>query len=478
MKRRFWPAALICLLMLAVVWLLQRQGGPLPAWVSWESRQILCQPERGEPEKIVLARRTVTVYDGGTPVWQSDRDIRVQDVLWGDIDHDGAGELMLLCWRRGRYGSSRPFWVTEDEKTWSQHIYLYDWTEEAVRPIWMASDIGMEVSQWSFGEASRLVLTDRTGGQSAWDWISWGLQWVEPSTLTFAALGDNLIHRQIYDYAFRHLDGCFDDLFAGLQEELSQYDVTSINQETIYVDRPGDYSDYPRFGTPVEVGNAVVKAGFDIVSCATNHTLDKGAAAIDLTAKLYESAGVTYAGIQPTSDEAYEPFALFEKNGVRCAVFSYTQFTNGIPLPEEAPYAVHILEEAQVQADLEAGRAAADLCLIYVHWGTEYAEAPDDAQREWAQRFADWGADVVIGTHPHVVQPYEWVTGSGGNQALVYYSLGNFISAQTDEACRRGGLAWFTVRKENGRCTVTDCGLKGLLTENDGGHITTRLAAP
>lgn len=183
MKRRvgLGIAAGICLLACAAFLLLSRTGYLLPTWISWETGQITCQPEAGEPEQIVLKRRTVTVFDQGKAVWQSDREIRVQDVLWGDIDHDGANELMLLCWKRGRYGDSRPFWVTEDEKTWSQHIYLYDWTEGEIKPIWMASDIGLDAVQWSFDETDRLVITERSGEQSAWDWISWGLSRLEPS---------------------------------------------------------------------------------------------------------------------------------------------------------------------------------------------------------------------------------------------------------------------------------------------------------
>lgn len=174
-------AAGACLLVVAAFVLLLRNGSLLPAWISWETVQLQGRPETGEPEEITLERRTVTVFDQGEAVWQSDREIRVQDVLWGDIDHDGAKELMLLCWKRGRYGDSRPFWVKEDEKSWSQHIYLYDWTDGEIRPIWMASDIGMDAVSWSFDESSRLVITDRNGTQSAWDWLSWGLSKLELS---------------------------------------------------------------------------------------------------------------------------------------------------------------------------------------------------------------------------------------------------------------------------------------------------------
>lgn len=477
-KRRIWitigvAAVLIAAIAVLTVW---KNGGFLPGWISWNSTEI----DGGDSVRIVLSGRQVRVMDGDTTVWQSDRAIRVQDALWCDIDHDQAPELLLLCWKRGRYGESRPFWVTEDEQSWSQHIFLYDWTGEGVRPIWMASDIGMEAVGWQFDETRRLIITDRQGRETAWDWVSWGLSKIEllPDTaaLTFAALGDNLIHRQIYEYAFRHFDGCFDDLFAGVRDELSRYDVTSLNQETIYVDDPAEYSDYPLFGTPLEVGEAVVRAGFDVVSCATNHALDKGTAAIDLTAAFYAENGVLCAGIQPSTDGAYRPYALLEKNGITCAVFSYTETTNGHKLPEEAPYALHTLDdEQQVRADLLLGREAADVSIVYVHWGTEYAETPDENQRYWAQIFADCGVDVVIGTHPHVVQPYEWATGADGHETLVFYSLGNFISAQTGEACRHGGLAYFTVTKENGQCSVTDYGLKTLVTEEDNGHYSTRV---
>lgn len=472
MKRKLRIAILsvIILAVGAVLLLLLRMGYLLPTWISWEAKTISGTPV------ITLKNRAVTVTVGDETIWKTDRTIPVQDVLWDDIDHDAEPELMLLCWKRGRYGDSRPFWVEKDDPVWTQHIFLYDWIDGEIQPIWMASDLGMDVAEWSFSDHTRLLLTERNGTQSAWDWQSWGLSRVEATSLSFAAVGDLLIHRSIYDHGFRRHDGNFDHLFAEIQGELKQYDVTSIHQETIYVDDPGDYSDYPRFGTPIEVGQAVVNAGFDIISCASNHALDKGMEAIDLTADLYEAANILYAGIQSSEDTEYRPYEIFDRNGIRCAVFSYTQSTNGLPIPEDAPFAVHTLfDEEQVRVDLQASREQADLVLVYVHWGTEYADAPDEFQHYWAQVFADCGADVVIGTHPHVLQPMEWVTGVSGNQTLVYYSLGNFISAQTEEACTKGGLAYFSVVKENGGCRVIDHGLKQLTTTHESGHYTTTI---
>lgn len=474
MKKYWFLTGVAAVLIAAATLLLYKTELVLPIWITWQEREILCP----EGQKIVLKDRTVTVFDRGETVWQSDARIRVQDILWCDMDHDEQEELLLLCWKKGRYGRSRPFWEEEkQEKTWSQHIYIYDWTGETMYPLWMASDIGLYVAEWSFDTERRLVITDRQGSRSAWDWVSWGLSSIAlRNRLTFGAVGDNLIHEQIYTYALRHFDGCFDDLFAYVQEELSRYDVTSINQETIYVEDPALYGSFPSFGTPIQVGEAVVKAGFDIVTCATNHALDRGVEAIDLTASFYEQNDVICAGIQHSSDKAYRPYEVLEENGIRCAIFSYTQWTNGMEPPKDMPYMLHILEdEQQIRSDLLAAKAEADACVVYVHWGTEYASEADESQRKWAKLFADCGVDVVIGTHPHVLQEVAWVSGENGEETLVYYSLGNFISAQTEDVCRTSGLAYFTLEKEEGEVRVTDHGLKRLYTQWDNGHYTTVL---
>lgn len=137
-----------------------------------------------------------------------------------------------------------------------------------MQPLWMASDIGMEVVSWQFDPEARLLITDRSGNVTAWDWLTWGLTAIALPKISFtmAALGDLLIHRQIYDYYLRREDGCFDGMFADVLEKLSTFDVTAIQQETIYVNSPGEYRLYPVFGTPLEVGEAVVKAGFDVVA--------------------------------------------------------------------------------------------------------------------------------------------------------------------------------------------------------------------
>lgn len=465
---RKWIIGIAAGLLAAIaLWLCLRPGNEPPRWVPWQERTLTA----GE-RTVSLTGRRVTVTAAGETLWQSEPDTLVQDALAADIDRDGAPELLLLTWRQGRYGSSRPFWAEEDEAAWTQRIDIYD-LGERVQPRWMASDIGLEAAGWRFSETARLVITDRTGTESAWDWLSWGLERIalEPETVTVAALGELLVHRQIYDYYLGRESGGFGGMFSELEAVLSAYDVTALHLETPLVDEPADYGTYPVFGTPLEVGEALIDAGFDLVSCASNHALDQGLAGIDRTAALFRGAGVVCAGIQPESDGAYRPYALWERNGIRVAVLSYTETTNGHALPEEAPYVLHTLDDkAQVTADLAAARAEADAVLVFVHWGDEYAETPNEAQKVWAQLFADGGADVVLGTHPHVRQPWAWVTGATGHETLVYYSLGNCLSAQTDAACRLGSLAAFTLTRTGDGCTVTPEALRTVETRYDHGR--------
>ena len=119
--------------------------------------------------------RRITLSEEGVEIWQLPKNVLAQDFLYGDIDHDGQDELMILCWKRGRYGKRRPSWVKRDEIGWSQHIYIYEVENSVVRPKWMASDIGMKAASWKFDDG-KLIITDTEGVTTKWVWISWGLE--------------------------------------------------------------------------------------------------------------------------------------------------------------------------------------------------------------------------------------------------------------------------------------------------------------
>lgn len=155
------------------------RGVFLPCWIEWkEKKEEISEREIGKTE-ILLEHRHLTVEKSGEMLWESPKNVLVQDYLWCDINHDEKNELILLCWRIGRYGDAKPYWVEKDEKTWSQHIYIYQWKEGGIHPLWMASDIGMDVKEFAFDAKKRLMITEKDGKESCWDWISWGLTLVE-----------------------------------------------------------------------------------------------------------------------------------------------------------------------------------------------------------------------------------------------------------------------------------------------------------
>ncbi len=181
-KKRLWPvlaalagAAALCFGLLRYG---RSAGWFLPGWVRWESR-VCFDGEDGV--EIRLEKKQVRLFAGGICFWTSPPEIRVQDALSCDIDGDGAQELLLLCWKQGRFGSSRPFWIESDETDWSQHLFVYEYDRESVRAQWMSSYMGVDAAELSAEELSGgrqpawgLRIADPDGNVSRWVWDSWG----------------------------------------------------------------------------------------------------------------------------------------------------------------------------------------------------------------------------------------------------------------------------------------------------------------
>ena len=431
--------------MAAVLYTLWHNGCFLPKWIQWKNGNYY---DHADQYEVSLEHKQINVRYNNVIIWTSPEGVKVQDAISCDIDNDQKEELILLCWKVGRYGRYKPFWIEKDERSWSQHIFVYEYDLGEIRPKWMSSYIGQDVADMDVYSESdslnRLFLTDPKGEVSCWKWDSWGFT-KEDRSVSFTVFGDNIIHEPIYRYGLYHEED-FDFLFANMEDTISESDVAIINQETPLIDDPAMYSDYPRFGTPIGVGQAIVDAGFDIVTCATNHVLDKGTRGIEITRDFFDSNDVICLGIQKESERDYIPYTIFVKNGIRFALLNYTYGTNGIRIPDDNPNMVHLLaDEEKIREDINEARSQADFVMIFVHWGTENSQQVDDSQRKWTQVFLESDVDVVIGTHPHVLQPYELLTNENGHQMLVYYSIGNFISAQSEKSCIKGGMAGFTV---------------------------------
>lgn len=288
----------------------------------------------------------------------------------------------------------------------------------------------------------------------------------EPSTtamskVTLVAVGDNLIHNTLID-AGEQENGSRDytSFYENIKSEISSADIAVINQETMLGGSSFAYAGYPCFNTPWEVGDAAIDAGFDIFTCATNHSLDVGYAGIEQECKYFDShPEVTHVGTYD-SEEEYNSVVYYEKNGIKFAILNYTYGTNGISIPESKPWCVNMMDKEKITSDVNTAKQNSDVVIVFPHWGTENSTSVSDYQRDYIKLFSELGVDIVIGTHPHVLQPVEWVENEQtGKKMLVYYSLGNFISHQTSLNQLCGGMAQITIEKRGEDISITNAKL-------------------
>ncbi|WP_337017622.1 CapA family protein [Oceanobacillus massiliensis] len=265
--------------------------------------------------------------------------------------------------------------------------------------------------------------------------------------ITFSAIGDILIHSPVYKDAM--IDGGYD--FSPMLEEvkpfLSSPTLTVANQETMIGGEQLGLSSYPSFNSPYEVGDALKAAGVDVVTLANNHTLDRGEEAIQNAINHWEMIDMMYTGAYKNEQDQDNLRVYETEEGVSIAFLSYTYGTNGIPVPEGKDYLVNIIDKDLIASQIEEAKDKADVIALSLHFGNEYERLPNETQKELVQFAADQGVHVVIGHHPHVLQPVEWVTGENGNKTLVAYSLGNFLSNQQDLYQRIGGVLTFSIKK-------------------------------
>jgi poly-gamma-glutamate synthesis protein (capsule biosynthesis protein) len=192
------------------------------------------------------------------------------------------------------------------------------------------------------------------------------------------------------------------------------------------------------FNGPTEIINALADTGFDWVNLASNHTLDAGEAGVRKEIEIMKNyPNITYTGIADSAEAQAAP-KIIERQGVKIGVESFTYGTNGINVPK--PYLVNLIDKDLIRERVKVLQENSDLQIVHLHWGQEYQTSPNAEQKELAQLLADLGVTVVLGEHPHVIQPVEWLTGAdNGQRTLVVYSMGNFISSQ-DQALRMLGL--------------------------------------
>ena len=295
-----------------------------------------------------------------------------------------------------------------------------------------------------------------------------------PDELEFLMIGDVLVHKGVWQSG-ELPDGTrnYDHLFAQVADEVAAADVAIVEQETILGGTSLGLSGYPTFNSPQEIGDAEVAAGFDVALCASNHACDKGVVGIESALAYWRSThpDVLVTGIYE-DEEAFDELPLLEREGHLIAVLNYSYGMNGIPLPHD--WSVRMLDEDLIRADVAAVReAGAEAVIACPHWGVEYAAGPDADQRRWAQVLVDAGADVIMGSHPHVLQPFEVVTASDGRAVPVFWSVGNFVSTQPRSDSMVGGIARASLVFEGGGCRVSSCRLTPVVTHRATGTAFT-----
>lgn len=278
------------------------------------------------------------------------------------------------------------------------------------------------------------------------------------TTATLMCAGDNLIHKAIFTQAKSRGGSTYDFSYAyeGVADIIKKADIAFLNQETVIVPSK-EASSYPLFNSPPELLDEMIEIGFDVFNQSTNHVMDKGLSGALEDYELFHSKdGILLTGLYKTWDEMFIPQTM-TKNDITFSFVGFTEYLNGLVVPSDSDLGLiyltdtrHTQEELYdaMQKMIDVAKQASDIVCVSMHWQNEDITVPDESQKEIAQKLVDMGADIIIGTGPHVLQPIEFIEREDGSKTLVIWSLGNFISTQANKPNLLSGIADITVKKD------------------------------
>lgn len=272
--------------------------------------------------------------------------------------------------------------------------------------------------------------------------------WVTQETsITLGAIGDVLLHRRVYE--LQEVDRGVYDFGPSLEPVkslVSKPDFLMANQESVPGGVEFGLSTYPSFNSPKEIIHGLKEIGVDMLIAANNHTIDRGIPPLMSALDLYDELELPYSGAYRDASDRND-HRIIEIEEINIGVLSYTNSTNGIPIPFGFEDTVAMIEEDRVIEEIEALRELVDVLVVHMHWGNEYERVPNEYQISWAQKLADAEVDIIFGHHPHVLQPIEQLKQPDGQDTIVFYSLGNFYSGQNFQFTDVGGVASVDVTK-------------------------------
>ena len=276
-------------------------------------------------------------------------------------------------------------------------------------------------------------------------------------SLSLVAVGDHLIHGAVYKAAYDPTkdDYDFSTMYASICPLIADYDIRYINFETLMAGEAYGYSGYPAFNGPSQGIDDLVDCGFNWMSLSSNHSFDKGAQALlDEYHYFNQFDHVITTGVHDSFVDQ-STYMVKTINGIDVGFLGYTYGLNGFELPKGQEYLVDLIDPSRIKMDLTNLSKISDIQLVSIHWGSEYSTTPNLDQIDLAVDMVQWGADVIIGAHPHVTQPYERITSDNGNQGVVFYSLGNFLSAQDQPQTMLEAMACIELTFDTVDSTIT-----------------------
>lgn len=256
--------------------------------------------------------------------------------------------------------------------------------------------------------------------------------------VSFIAVGDNIIHDKVMDTADLAAgsvgDGQYDfkPIYQNVKSDIQNADISFVNQETII---GGGQSGYPSFNSPDAVFDALKDTGFDVVNGASNHAMDTGVASIQHMIQLFKNSNMKLLGLYENPQDA-NTIPIIERNGIKIAFLSYTY---GLNSSTDSSH-VSLFDQTKITNQVNQAKSQADFVVVSAHWGDEYQDNINTMQENYAKLMTNLGVDLVVGTHPHTIQPAHWYTNTEGHKTLVLYSLGNFVSGQKEEKSMYEGM--------------------------------------
>lgn len=264
----------------------------------------------------------------------------------------------------------------------------------------------------------------------------------EDANIKMAVIGDIMCHNSQYKDAYDSKNNTYDFsyVFSDIKEYISSADIAIGNLETTFAGKERGYSNYPRFNTPEQLATNLKDFGIDVVSTANNHCMDTNYTGLVSTLKYLDEAGISHTGTNET-EEQQNQILVKDVNGIKIAFLSFTYGTNGITIPADKSFAVNLIDEDLILKQIKMTKEQnPDLICVSMHWGIEYQLKQNQEQEKLKDLLFNNGVDIILGSHPHVLQPMknETITLDDGStkDCFVIYSLGNFMSGQTKENTR------------------------------------------